>query len=130
MPACLNENVVDSVAATNFKTLAEGAAFYANLGMANAVADQQAARQDHQSHRNRMSILAEAALAKSIKNLDSLTPAEAVSDTQEFSNNGLAAQLSSLGSAIAGIQEFLKGANTVPPQTGGQAGSSSAPATK
>lgn len=95
----LDEGVVDSVANANFKTLAE-------LVSTNAA-----------SHQNRLNLIAESSLGQILTTMNSLDPTEAVSIAGVV-NSDLAGAMTSLGSAVAGIQQFMKGAQTTVPVTG------------
>lgn len=77
----------ESVAATNLKTLADGPAFYQNMGFSNAVAHQQAMQQ-----------LQLAIVGKVTEAIIGVSPSEG-------------------GADIAALQQLLKGAQTTPPVT-------------
>jgi len=102
----LDPGVVDAVTNSNFKNVAEAPAFYAGLAMGDAVAHQRA-----------VNAVREAALAAALKNFADIDPLEAVSALKVISGNDLAQQLSAMGSAIAQIQQLMKGAQTTPPPT-------------
>ena len=78
----LNADIVEAVANANFKSMAE-------LGMQNSI-----------SHQNRLQILAEKALAKSLESMDTTQATEV-----------------DAGGVIAQLQQLLKGAQTTPPVT-------------
>ena len=78
----LNADIVEAVANANFKSMAE-------LGMQNSI-----------SHQNRLQILAEKALAKSLESMDTTQASEV-----------------DIGGAIAQLQQLLKGAQSTPPET-------------
>ena len=94
----LDSGVLDSVANSNFKTIAEQVA-------TNAA-----------SHQNRLNLIAESSLGQILNNLNSLDPAEAVS-TSSVINSDLSKALADLGGAVAGIQQMMKGAQTTIPVT-------------
>jgi len=102
----LNEQVVDSVTASNFKNLGDAPAFYTSLAMGNAVA-----------HQNRMAVVAEAATSSAVKKLTELDPAEAVAVLKATSGNEVASQLSSIMAALSSNQQSAKVAQTTPPTT-------------
>ena len=108
----LDNSVVAAFANANFKTIAEAAAV--GLGQAIAIQAQNAA-----SHQNRVNVLAEASLAAALKNQTELDPAEAAA-IRKVDNADLAKVLAELGSAVAGIQQLMKGAQTTLPETGQQ----------
>jgi hypothetical protein len=132
MPTTVNEQVTDSVTATNMKTVGESAAFNAGLSMGNsvlnqqlmqtnAIANQQVGQNDTLAHQRRMNILAEISLANTVKgvgeDINEKTPTNAVSDVKTLEAS-LAPKLADLGSAIASIQQLMKGAQTTLPETG------------
>jgi hypothetical protein len=80
----LNADIVEAVANANFKAMAE-------FGMQNTL-----------THQQRLNILAEKALAKSLESMDT---------TQ-------ATEMGDIGGVISSIQQLLKGAQTTLPQTG------------
>lgn len=68
------------------------------------------------SHQNRLQILAEKALAKSLESMDTMQISEAIgpaslvrSETQNI--------LAALAGTVAAIQQMMKGAQTTPPAT-------------
>ena len=79
----LNEDILQAVANANFKSNAE-------LATQNLLA-----------HTNRLQILAEKALAKSLESMDTVQSTEM-----------------DAGALVAQLQQILKGAQTTPPQTG------------
>lgn len=106
----LDQGTLDAVNNSNFKTIAEASA----VGLAQAMAIQ---AQNAASHQNRVNVLAESALAAALKNQTELDPTEAAS-IRKVDNADLAKVLAELGSAIASIQQSLKGAQTTLPETG------------
>lgn len=95
----LDAGVVDSVINSNFKTLAEQVS-------SNAAA-----------HQNRLNILAESSLGQIVNRMNALDPAEAAS-VGSVVRSDLAQALADLGTAVAGIQQMMKGAQTTIPVTG------------
>ncbi len=108
--ADLDPSVLAAVANANYKTVAEAAA----VGLAQALA---IGAQNAVSHQNRVNVLAESALAAALKNQTELDPTEAAS-IRKVDNADLAKVLAELGSAVAGIQQLMKGAQTTLPETG------------
>ena len=104
--AQIAEEIIDSVAISNLKTVAEVASHSMGLAMQNAVA-----------HQNRLNIVAEAAIGNITKNLTEADPIEAVSILKTLSGNDLAQQLAQLLSALASNQQGAKTAQTTPPPT-------------
>jgi hypothetical protein len=104
MPA--DQGLVDSVSNANIKTIAEaGAHAMAQIFQSSA------------AHANRLNILAEGALAKSLKNMQELDVSEAVSEQKVLSGNDLGQVLASLNAAVAAAQQLVKGAGNTPPVT-------------
>jgi hypothetical protein len=102
----LNPDVVEAVTAANFKTHAEGGAFYLNLAMGDAVA-----------HQRRTHVIAENAMGRVVKDLIEIDPAEAASVSKAVSGNDLAQQIVQLAAALGGGQQGAKVAQTTPPDT-------------
>jgi hypothetical protein len=102
----LDQGVLDVVANNNLKNIGEAGAFYAMLAMGDAVA-----------HQRRTHVLSESILAAAVKGISEIDPLEAVSALKTLSGNDLAQNLAALGSAIAQIQQLVKGAQTTPPPT-------------
>jgi len=94
----LNADIVESVANSNFKTMSE-------LAVQNAL-----------GHQNRLQILAEKALAKSLESMDTVDVPEGLG-IAAAQRGDLAKQLSDLASAIASIQQYSKTAALTPPPT-------------
>jgi len=94
----LDPGVVDSVVNSNFKILAEQVA-------TNAAA-----------HQNRLNLIAESSIGQIVNRMNALDPAEAVSVGSVIKSD-LPKALSELGTAVASIQQLLKGAQTTPPVT-------------
>lgn len=96
----LNADVVEAVANANFKAMAE-------LGIQNTLA-----------HQNRLQILAEKSLARSLEAMDTTDVPEGLG-LSAAQRGDLAKQISDLAAAVASMQASIKGGQTVPPQTGG-----------
>ena len=96
--AALEESVVAAVSNTDFKTMAE-------MQVTNAL-----------SHQNRLKILAEKALAKSLEAMDttSVTEGLGISAAQR---GDLAKQITDLAAAVASMQSSIKAGQTTPPVT-------------
>lgn len=104
----VDQGIVDSVSSGNLKTVAESAAFFTAQGFANSV-----------SHQNRLNILAETALATSVKLLSSVTPEQAQADST-LQTGGLAPLISALLAALNAGQIGAKTGDNTPPSTGTQ----------
>ena len=105
----LDPSVVSSVVNANFKVLAETA----QTGLAQAGA---LAAQDAVSHQRSMNMIRESYLMEGLGQRAGLDTAEAVA-TKKVAEADLSRTVSELGSAIAAIQQLLKGAQTTPPIT-------------
>ena len=97
---------VEAVNVANVKTIAEAGAFFMAQAMGN-----------HVSHGKRLDILAENALAKAVEGIQTLDAAESTAIQKLLSGNDLAQTMSSLGTAIAQLQQLMKGAQSTPPET-------------
>ena len=102
----LNESVVESVTATNFKVVAEAPAFYTQLAFGNAVSAQQ--------NMNTLSQNLIGALAKQVIELD---PAEAASIGRAMSDDSLGLKVAGLVGALGSSQVMSKVAGNTPPVT-------------
>lgn len=94
----LNETVVEDVANTNFKVVAGAVA-------ANYVA-----------HQQRLQILAEKVLAKSVESMDNIDVGEGLG-VAAATRADFAKILGELAASVASIQQYMKGAQTTPPPT-------------
>jgi len=103
----LAQPVVDAVANANFKNLSEGASFYLNLAMADAVA-----------HQRSVNAVREAVLSSALKGLVEIDPTQAMSQLKLISGNDLGAQITQLLASLASNQQQTKVAQTTPPETG------------
>lgn len=123
--ATIDESVFSSVANSNYKANGE---FGARFAMSLAEDSRHATnllRENAIQSTNRFNSTMDAALGRLVKSLVEPDPEEAASivkmDTGfDKSSQGmnLAAQLSQLSAAIAGIQQYVKTAQTTPPVTG------------
>jgi hypothetical protein len=102
----LNQDVVEAVANANFKTHAEGGAYFLNLAMGDAVA-----------HQRRTHVVAENANGTCVKNLIQIDPEEAVSISKVTTGNDLGQQIMQLAAALGAGQIGTKVAQTTPPVT-------------
>lgn len=118
MPEPISETVdtaMEAVAVANVKTVAEMAAW----STAQVMASHAQAVSNAVSHQKRLDILAEQYLAKAMKGADEVDPSEAAATLKLLTGNDLANTMSALGTAIAQIQQLVKGAQTTPPVTTG-----------
>lgn len=106
MPENVNAQVLDTVTAVNAKVGGESPAHVFDL-----VANEAAA------HFSAMNQLRLAATAKATELLLTTDPKEAASVSKVLTGNDLAQQLAALGSAVAAMQQQIKGAQTTPPVT-------------
>ena len=94
----LDQGVLDAVTNSNFKILAE------------QVSTNTAA------HQNRLNILAEKALAKSLESMDTMQVSEGLG-IAAANRSDLAKVVSELGSVAGALQQFVKAAQTTPQVT-------------
>ncbi len=106
MPGTLDDSIISSVANDNLKTVGGQVAVLSNLSLQNLIA-----------HQNRMYLIAEGAVGNIVKRMTELDPAEAAA-MLKATQSDLAAQIGSLGAAIAEVQQLMKGAQTTRPETG------------
>ena len=95
----LDEGVLAATINANFKTLAE-------MQTVNIL-----------GHQSRLQLIAESSVGQILNKMNGLDVAEAAAVTK-VSEAGLAEKLGELGSAVAGIQQLMKGAQTTLPETG------------
>ena len=98
MADSLNASIVDAVANSNFKAMAE-------MQLTNALA-----------HQNRVNVLAESSLGTILERMNTLDPTEAAG-VAGVVNSDLAKTIGQLSSAVASAQQLMKGAQTTPPVT-------------
>lgn len=96
--AQLDPGVLESVINANFKTLAEQVS--TNIS----------------AHQNRLQILAEKSLAKSLESMDTMQVSEGLG-VAAAQRGDLSKVLSELGGVVAALQQQMKGAQTTPPVT-------------
>lgn len=94
----LHEDVVQAVANSNFKNMAE-------MGVQNAL-----------SHQHRLNIMAETALGKVLDDMRTTSVPEGLG-LAAAQRGDLAKQISDLSAAVASLQANIKGAQTTPPVT-------------
>ncbi len=102
----LNESVVESVTATNFKVVAEAPAFYTQLAFGNAVSAQQNG-----------TMLAQTMIGALSKQLIEIDPAEAASVGRAMSDDSVALKVAGLVGSLGASQIGVKAAQTTPPVT-------------
>ena len=101
----LNPDIIEAVANSNFKTMAEQVQVTTNLMAQNAA-----------SHQNRLQMIAEASVGQILKNANEFDTEQAQS-IRSVINTELAPLISGLAAAIASSQQYVKGAQTTPPVT-------------
>lgn len=102
----LDEGVVNGVLNANFKAVAETTALVANR-----------MNQDMAQHQAETTKLGIASLAQQLERANGLDPTEAAS-IHGVVNSTLAGKIDELGSAVASLQQIMKGAQTTLPETG------------
>ena len=106
MAGSLDDGVVNGVLNANFKTVAESVALVANR-----------MNQDMAQNQQETTKLGLASLAQQLNRANTLDPTEAAS-IHGVVNSTLAAKIDELGSAVASLQQIMKGAQTTLPETG------------
>lgn len=111
----LESAVIDAVVNTNFKNIAESAAYYSGLAMGDAVSGQR-----------RFNEIGNIATGNLLKNFTKVEISEAnalVKANTGFDRpsqmHDVATTLASLGATLGAIQQNVKTAQTTPPVTGG-----------
>lgn len=94
----LDENIVQAVSNANFKAMAE-------LAVQNTLA-----------HQNRLQILAEKSLSKSLEAMDTISVEEGLG-ISAAQRGDLSKTIADLSAAVASIQQMIKGAQTTAPVT-------------
>ena len=102
----VSSELTQSVADSNFKTLADGPAFFAN-----------ALYSEFLSHNKRINALQEKALANSLERMGTTDPIEATGLKELLTGNSLAQRINELTAAVAAMQGVIKGGQTTPPVT-------------
>ena len=102
----LDPSVIDAVANSNFKTMAEQVQLTAMIQAQNAA-----------SHQGRMNAITEAAIGNVVKNLTEFDTGEATA-MSTILRTELAPFMSALNGVIGLAQQNVKGAQTTPPVTG------------
>lgn len=102
----LNESVVESVTATNFKVVAEAPAFYTQLAFGNAVTAQKNA-----------DVIASTVAGALAKQLIELDPAEAASIGRAVTDDSVALKIAGMIASLSMGQVSAKVAQTTPPDT-------------
>ena len=95
----LNETILEAVANSNFKAMAE-------MQLTNAL-----------SHQNRVNLIAESSLGTILERMNTLDVSEAAG-VAGVVNADLAEIIGQLSGAVASAQQLMKGAQTTPPETG------------
>jgi hypothetical protein len=97
----LNADIIEAVANSNFKTMAE-------MQVTNAL-----------GHQNRLNLIAESSLGTILEKMNTLDVAEAAGVAGVI-NADLAEIIGQLSGAVANAQQLMKGAQSTNPETGGQ----------
>ena len=113
----LPEEVVTSVASTNFKSLGDGPAFFQNLAMQNAVNQQNLGATNAIQLQQAGGTVLVAAVGKIVKALTEADAEEAASLKEVLSGGDNAVGIMEALSALAAGQVATKTAQTTPPPT-------------
>ena len=95
----LSEDIVEAVANSNFKAMAE-------MQLTNALA-----------HQNRVNVIAESSLGTILERMNTLDPTEAAGVSGVVASD-LAEAIGQMSAVVANAQQLMKGANTTLPETG------------
>lgn len=104
--------IVGAVTDANYKTIAESAA----ASMAHIYTSMAQLASEGAAAASRRINMADAAMGAYLKNMNEMDPSEAISNVKALQSD-LPSELAKLGSAIAQIQQTMKGAQTTPPPT-------------
>ena len=96
--ATLDPGVVESVINSNFKTLAEQVA------------------SNTANHQHRLQLIAESSVGQIVNRMNAVDPIEALA-VGGIARSDLSKELAALAASVAGIQQYIKGAQTTPPPT-------------
>lgn len=116
----VNEQITDSVTQVDTKVLGEMPAQAMGMLVQGMVADQLRANQNATVQQQQGWALSQAGLVMGINKLLNLDPAESASILKAMSGNDLGQQLAGLVTSIGAGQQATKGAQTTPPETGGE----------
>ncbi len=106
-----------TISLTNVKTVGEVSALSAGHAIQNAVANQQRQQDNATASSHRMNELANMATGVLLKRIAEVDVVEAAATKNAGETSDLPSLLASLNSAIAAIQQAVKGAITTPPVT-------------
>ena len=109
------EDIIQSVAIDNVKTIASGPSvnsqFYQGLAMANAVHNQNLSQQNAIAEQNAMGV----ARLATVKQLIEVDPTESVAVNKMMTGNDVASQMQSLLAALNSGGQGVKSMQTTPP---------------
>lgn len=114
----VDPKLVDTVSLTNVKTVGEMAAVTAGITLQNQAANQQRQQDNATASTLRLNEIANQATGVLLKRIAEVDVVEAAATRVAGQAGDLPSLLASLNTAIAAIQQALKGAQTTPPQTG------------
>ena len=113
----VDPKIVDTVSLTNVKTVGEVAAQATAMAIQNAVANQQRQQDNATASGQRLNEIANQATGVLLKRIAEVDVTEAAATKMTGETSDLPSLLVSLNSAIAAIQQAVKGAATTPPVT-------------
>lgn len=119
--AAVPGDVVEAIAISNLKAVAEQPASLANLALANLVQNTNLAQQNAVSHQQAMNQLSVAIVGKVVNLLTTLGPEEAMSAQQLLTGNAVAEEIADLKAAVgaAPAAERAEAKETTTSSTGG-----------
>lgn len=112
------EQIVDSVAIDNVKSVASGSAFYSNLAMNNSVYMQQLAQQEALSSSRAMEVARLNAAHQGSRNAYEVNSEEARANAAMLSGDAIAQQMQSILGALNSGGQGVKSMGITPPVTG------------
>lgn len=96
----LPQDIVQSIAISNAKSVAEQPAILANLALANLIANTNLAQQNAVSNQQAMNELGIAVVGKTVNSISNLSPLEARSAVDVLTNNELAQSIADLKATL------------------------------
>lgn len=117
--SALPDDIRESVAVANLKTISEQGAILTNMALTNLVAHQQRLNQIAEEQMQGSAAFGRAILSRAINHVLDTEIADAAAVQKIASGNDLGQQLAQLGAVISQIMQTVKTAQTTPPVTAG-----------
>jgi len=109
MPSSLPDDIRESIAIGNVKSVAEQPSMLSNLAYANLISNVNLSQQNAVSNQQAMNQLALTVTGKIVNLISNLSPMEAVAVTKLDTGNDIAQQISDLKAAIAPLTNPVPG---------------------